>query len=171
MEIFYYKHDKDICALKGVDESFGNTLYIKILTLYLKEGDKCIVLARRNNYNVQELIQRINLENLVHEIEFFYYSDDHVDLQIVIKIDGNIDWLVLILEQIWFAYEQPTFCIFFENFDAPPIMGSFLSNLLELSWKQIVSKIDGFVFFKSAEDNVVWIGKSSNQNFSFPDIL
>lgn len=88
---------------------------------------------------------------------------DFLELAFSYKKNEREILFVNFLAGMWFDYEQPSF-VFFTN------LLEFEKNKTELlnknlSWKEIVSLCSCYVIFKGVEENVIWLGKSSNINF------
>ncbi|QEH43311.1 hypothetical protein [Chitinophaga sp. XS-30] len=168
IKLHFYEDDKDICSIKGIgDSSPGHDYLLVLLRFFLENSKDGFVVARRNNFDLTSLMQKIQIEKLLCEIDCLQYSDDQFELSFTFHAEKRREELVYLLERIWFSYEQPVFCFYEAGINGDRNDVDF--RLIEkLSWKQIISHYNGFVFFRSAEDDVLWIGKSQSQFFNLP---
>lgn len=83
------------------------------------------------------------------------------------KINFNVESqflkndIIAIAHELFCCYEHSSICFFYEL--------KYASFIKDKTWQKIVEKYKSIVLFKSFEENVIWIGKSSEINFSFLD--
>ena len=83
-----------------------------------------------------------------------------------VKIDN--DRFVKTIQAAWFEFEQPFLCFFKSLNDFEKCRSE--SNHDDLLWSQIVELSECYVVFRSAQEEVMWIGKSRTRP-RFEDIL
>lgn len=152
-----------LCSIAGIENTFGGRSKLRrLIHKILFVTSSTYVEARRpvfqpslsfrliNNLNVQ-------LDNLERTDDLFQVSFDYVTRE------NNEKFIELVLE-LWFEYEQPFFC-FFQSYSS---VNRKIES--EMTWKDFIASEICLTFFKSAEENVVWIGKSEMFDTDWEDI-
>lgn len=160
-------HDIDhnnLCSIKSVEKGYSDKQYFfSILSRLFNLTGHLFVQARRPYYNVESAIQ--NLRSIRDRVDDLNITPNFFEISFYFDGPSGDDDLFNLITDIWFEYEQPTFCFFYEKH-------IHLSEK-KISWQEITRQWDSFVIFRGAEEDVVWIGKSSELKFSniIPELL
>jgi hypothetical protein len=150
-------HQENLISIKGLEDNFsGRSLFRSIINPLLRIATVVRVECERQNY-YSEITDR-TIASIGPNISELETSADGFSIQFNYGIDEDIDVFVQVFSNMWFAYEQPSAIFVCDD----SVMTQFPARL---SWLQITERLDGFVVFKSVEDDVMWIGKSPTQSF------
>lgn len=155
-------HNRNLISIGYIQNDYCGRTYLRYLIQEFVQSTYALyVNANRRNYILDFAPNLINIfsekkvsvkvADLDDGISFWWNSKN--------KLDENLLFDLLI--DLWIEYEQ--IFILFSN-EKNDINKRVLSNL---SWDIICSEMNSFIMFKSVEDNVIWIGKSSQLNFPF----
>jgi hypothetical protein len=147
IEIKQHNHySNHLYSIKGIINDYEGRLYLSdfFSKLFLKTNFFFIKLNRRN-YETNSIFERNRgLEILEvggnYEEVLIYFNELNRDL----------------IMDLWFAYEQPIFCFCIDKNDLEKLHNTLMKRT---SWEQILNKLQTYVLFKSAEEDVLWFGK------------
>lgn len=155
-----FRYGENLLSIKGLSEEFsGRSLFRTLLTPLLRLTSIVKVDSERPNYYpglTKDSITAIgsNISNLALGSDKFSIQFDYV-------IDDQADAFIEVFSEIWFAYEQPK-AIFIVSSIHQSTSNQFSRTS---SWEEVTNSLSCYVTFKSIEDDVMWIGKSSDMSF------
>ena len=157
------KFDNQLLSIKGVDPNYSGKIYLQNVLNVLIQNSHCTLIHVRRNYyedhNLKRLasqvrnllVEDIRIEDDLFEISFHFSKD---------QLTGDVLWILI---DLWFSFEQPAFFFLKETGSLEVNYERFLTE--SLSWSQIANIASSCLMFKSVEEDVVWIGKSSDLSF------
>lgn len=156
-EIFYYENnDYNLCSIKRLEPFYSDKRYlIGLISKILKLTGHLLITAQRPYYDVDSLMKRLRL--LSHKLYELKVSSDFFSLSFSHSSADVDDDVLILISDIWFQYEQPMFCF---------SLDSNVSFSRRGSWDEITKQWRSYVFFKGTQEDVLWIGKSSELEFS-----
>jgi hypothetical protein len=147
----------NLLSIKSVVDVYSDREYFINLILTLSsETGYLYINASRPDYDDPSLLEKLKLV-LGNKDNFSYNNFE-------ITFEGKIlnQEIVNLLPTIWFHYQHVSFTFSHNR--------AIKFNIKMLPWYGVTAKVSSYVFFKSAEDDVVWIGKSKELKFDFQNI-
>jgi hypothetical protein len=153
-ELKIHNNEKgNLLSIKPVDDTYSDRSYfiIIITTLFALTKGCFHVQASRPNYNTIDLA--IQLKGILSSNCNFRYTDFEISFCNTKAEENLLEFLPL----IWFAYEHISISFFIEN--------KIEIDIKRKSWDEITKSSKSYVLFKGVEEDVIWIGKSSELEF------
>ena len=156
--IVYNNHNANLSSIKSIEDNFSDKNYLSTImeNLYKLTGGTIYVHSIYDNYDLTTITSDISknidkISNLLHSNNFNEVS---------FECDTLDDTLDKLIKKMWFAYEQMILVFFSDNKE------KFDGN--KVSWEKVTLENNCFAMFKGMEEDVIWIGKSSNLTFPYP---
>lgn len=151
------KENNNLCSINflrdgNLDDSFLERLFLSLSNLAV--GNIYVEMSRPN-YSIDSIVHLLEEETTVKNLFI-----DHFELSFYHSAHSLNDHLLTALIECWHAFEHSLICFSFGSKDV-----LFPKNK---SWQEYIEYYTCFVAFKGAEENVVWLGKSTN--LDFPDM-
>ena len=148
------QHGETLVSIAGIEDTFsGRYLFREIINNILPTASMIFAKASRPHFYPISMVTLIDkaaglIENLSLDKDLFSVSFNY-------KTRTDNDELFYLLEELWFEFEQPCFVFYQDDGQAARTFKP------DISWKKITETWSSFVLFKSVEDDVVWLGRSS----------
>lgn len=152
-----------------VDNYYDKIFFIELLSNYITISKRVYIIGRRPEYDASTWIHKIE-QRILNIKEATSIQITNRDISIVIYDSSNKHLAVDIITYIWNAYEQPS-VIFMTNSNID--IKTHISLLsTRTSWENVVSASSSYCFFRGIEDDVLWLGRSSELSFmNLPTII
>lgn len=151
-------HNDNLCSIKGIKNTFlGNSFVKDILNTTLMQTSLVVANIQRPYHESNDIF------NMLNEFENLKIDEDWFSISFKYKVKNKNDNFIRAFLETWFVYEQPSFTFFVAGQD----FGSYenLNISRRMNWKEIIEISNCFIFFKGVEEDVIWIGKSTNLQF------
>src|SRR5690606_12636176 len=156
------RSDDQLLSVDGVEDSFSGRSKLRTLTnKVLSRTLSAYIEAKRPIFQPSfspemmkppsEQIEQLELEDDQFSVSFNFHW----------TAQTSFDEFVKLLLELWCDYEQPFFCFF------PSVSYKRRKIPQNLSWKEVVALETCLVMFKSVEEDVVWIGNSTEFEIKF----
>ncbi|MNK15202.1 hypothetical protein D3C87_333370 [compost metagenome] len=146
--------DGNLLSIKSVVDIYSDREYFINLILKLSfETGYFYINASRPEFDEASLLEKLKL--VLDNKDNFSYNNFEITFEgtILNQEIGNL------LPSIWFNYQHVSFTFSHNR--------AIKFNIKMLPWYDVTAKVSSYVFFKGAEDDVVWIGKSKELKFDF----
>jgi hypothetical protein len=163
--VVYVNKNDNLCSIKPVEHDFSGYNYLIKLLEYLSDNLNSIIYVNVSKpyYETQELVNRLkSFQEILFEL---YISDDLFEISFYVSKSNLSCDIIKLLTDIWFEYEQPFFILTSSEVSNADILN--LINNRRTKWYHVTSCINAYVMYKEVEQDVVWIGKSSDLNFKY----
>lgn len=154
----HHNEKNNLISIKPIEDIYYDRCYfISIIENLSKQTNGCVyVEVSRPNYIIDGIFEKlndflINSSGISYTINSFEISFSCIEI--------NKDFFDLLF-LIWFGYEHSTIVLLSQN-------EINYNDVYRKDWFTITSKLNSFVIFKGAEEDVVWIGKSEDFEFDF----
>ncbi|MGH1337216.1 MAG: hypothetical protein ACRBFS_13925 [Aureispira sp.] len=160
---FKIHKEEQLFSIKGIsDDSKSHKFFYSLLFNLLKDTGYGLIHTKRNNYetsviaffrdkNESQDIKDLKIANDLFELSFYF--DNHESGKSILI--GMID--------LWDAFQHTAYYFFPSEKLLKLNYEKILMN--NYSWKEIVTFSSCFMLFKGAEEDVIWLAKSSNLKF------
>jgi hypothetical protein len=157
-EINFHRNNT-LYSIKPIEDIYGDREYYKgILNRLLARSETVIVKGMRPIFKVEQSPEaiigiRMGVEKLIKEDDWFSFAF------LYHKKEDNDEFTDVCLK-IWFEYESPGF-IFLVDLEEDRILNKIIEDKF-MPWDQMAKLTPCYILFKSIEDDVVWIGRSTD---------
>jgi hypothetical protein len=153
-------------SIAEVNDSFNGRYKVRGLINKIMPSTSFIYAeARRPSF--QPSVSYALIKRVSGQIKHLNLSEDLFSVSFDYLTRENNEDIVQLLAELWFDYEQPFF--------------SFFQSILEdekkekikptMMWDEVAEIAPCFVLFRSAEENVIWVGKSKAVTVDLKGIL
>jgi hypothetical protein len=154
-------HNENLCSIAGFENSvFGRFAMKEILNEILKNTEVVDAEVRRPYYEIES--SKNSIPNILGNVKDFEVSDEWFSISFVYYVYDSNSNFVETFTNLWFEYEQVSFCFFVSVDDFEKYK---IGNHRMLSWIETTELYSSYVVFRAVEEKVIWIGKSNTQNF------
>lgn len=155
-------HNENLCSIAGLENSFlGRFTMKEILSGLLRDTEILVAEGLRPYYDIE--LSKNSVSKIRSSIADYEVTNNWFSISFVYLVGSDNDYFLQSLINIWFEYEQPSFC-FFSSKNAFEKYKSRIDHK-NLPWSQITELCSCYVVFRAAEEDVMWIGKSKTKNF------
>ncbi len=156
--------NNQLLSIKGIDGDFYSKQYILCLIRKLFEQTNYVLIrVKRNNYQ-DPCIERLRNLGYSLGVKDLEIDSDLFEISFNFNVKESNQTLLLILVDLWYAFEQPNYYFFNTKEDFRLNYERILIN--NPSWLVITNMTSVYVMFKGAEEDVIWLGKSINLGFT-----
>jgi hypothetical protein len=157
-EIKQHTADGDLISIASLTNCYGDQRYLALLIsslLTLTSGQVHVWLSRPDyDYDIEKFVNL--LKEAFPKIDLLI-KPEYFEVSFVTTAKEIDEQVLAILSKLWFAFQHASF-VFSASVNSP-------FDVKRRAWYEIVAEVRGFVVFKGAEDDVLWIGKSSDIQF------
>jgi hypothetical protein len=157
-------HGQNLFSIADIEDTFGRRSQLRaLINKVLSLASSVHIEAKRPVFQPSLSYRLIN--DIAGQIENLELADDLFSLSFDYVAREQNDQVLKLLLELWFDYEQPFFCFF--------QAASNEKRKIEpkMTWKEVIALEPCLVMFKSAEENVIWIGKSETLDIDFKSIF
>ena len=167
MNLEINEHKKNLISIHPVQlETWRGKIFFKyFLKKYFERGVYWIIDGRKPEFYEECAAIILELNSMIAggQIMAIYYDDDVYEPILYIKTDIKLfDAFFEIIYKLWISYEQGAIIVLNIDWVIPEAK---LKDIYNSSWANIADLYESFIFFKSIERDVLWIGKSNSLDF------
>lgn len=151
--VLHIGYNNNLMSVKPIDDIYSDRKYLSAVIFSLADSAKRTICVdtSRSNYEISN-----SYKSILSSQEFSYGALDWNNLSFCCD-NTAINSLQALLVEMWFAFEYSAYYFFVDK--VPDY------NFRRMAWSKVVNDTLGYVIFKGAESNVLWIGKSQTLGF------
>ena len=160
----FKKHNNNLVSISFEGNDYHIRSFIRnVFEKLLDTSNYSIIETRRPYHGVEKTISKMDIvldylkdiscDKYFNEMSFLYDRNKLMDF----------DFIELCVE-VWFEYEQP--CFVFSNLENDKSGNNINPMMKNLKWDKKINYYKGYILFRGVEENVIWIGKSLDIEFS-----